>query len=109
MDNDSCGAEQPHNRFPAESLVERYIHYTCVLDLRQVPNQDAMPGGGLMEMGLRRRGGNGTAAVTNPSCKTGHQQQNLLALTVRIRIRRLRDGLSSDQMDEAPQVSKACL
>jgi hypothetical protein len=76
--------------FVGQSFAEHFIHCTCVWDMGQVPNQDAVPGVGLAEISLRRKGGNGTAAVTNPSHKTGHKRQkpvgDELTLTTRIRI-----------------------
>jgi hypothetical protein len=68
-DRDSRGAQLPHNGLPAESgflseslvegfagqsLAEPFIQYTCAWDLRQVPNLDAMPVVGLMEMSFRQ-------------------------------------------------------
>jgi hypothetical protein len=40
-----------------QSLAERFIHCTCVWGLWQVPNREAVPVLGLMEMGLPRRTG----------------------------------------------------
>ena len=85
----------PHSGFPAGSLVERhaghslaeaFVHYTCIGDLRQAPNLDAMPVVGLMEMSLRQRDGNKVLVVGSPFCKTGLKRQKALVLTNRMPI-----------------------
>ena len=94
-DKDSCGAQPPHNGFPAESLVERhagqssverFTHCTCVWGLRQVPSQDAVPGVWLMEMSVRQRHENEALVVVSPSCKTGLKRQSFINLTARLLI-----------------------
>ena len=63
-------ASRPLSRaegFVRQSLAERFIHYTCIWDLRQAPNLDAMPVVGLMGMSLRQRSGNRITVVANPS------------------------------------------
>ena len=94
-DRDSRGAQMPHNGLPAESLVEgfagqslaeSFIQYTCAWDLGQVPNLDAMPVVGQMEMSLRQRRGNEVLVVV--SYKTGHKRQDTLTLSGRIQMRR---------------------
>jgi hypothetical protein len=94
-DRDSCGAQLPHNGFPAESLVEGFagqslakpsIQYTCAWDLRQVPNLNAMPVVGLMGMGLRQRRRSEVLVVFRPSYKTGHKRQKTFVLMNRVPI-----------------------
>jgi hypothetical protein len=53
--------------FTGQSLTEPFMQYTCAWDLRQVPNLDAMPVVGLMEMSLRQRRGNEVLVVVSPS------------------------------------------
>jgi len=45
--------------FARQSFPGRFVHCTCVSDLRQVLNQDAVPGVELIEMSLRQSGGTG--------------------------------------------------
>lgn len=76
MDKGSCGVQPPHDGFPSETLgedfagqglAERFMHCTCVWNLRQVPNRGAVPSAGLIEIGLRGRSGNEMLAAANPS------------------------------------------
>jgi hypothetical protein len=78
--------------FAGQSLAEPFIQYTCAWDLRQVPNLDAMPVVGLMEMSLRQRSGNRLAVVVSASYKTGHKRQELPGLTTRILVEKLPDA-----------------